>query len=255
MANPKLESVIRIDGSPTACTIDTVPVPLNPGDFVLSSAWPGTPSFLSDLQECINAVTAVTYTVSMNATGQVTITNDTATAFTLVWSDGFGTLLGFSETSYFGLDSYESEGQSTAVWYPECPRSGLLSPESTSTTRYGKPESDAWTTRSPSGYARSIGFSVRYVDNLEFPAVLGPKAWREYEVLANESFQTFWESGPCFGLPIRYYPDATDNAVYQDWQIEDCAEFRVAWNNPTWFGAFSPCKVGPYRLLKFMGVS
>jgi hypothetical protein len=174
----------------------------------------------------------------------------------VVWeADEWAELLGFNPaTSLTGDDEYVSDWHAQCLWLPNCGPSAIIAPHTLSTTRYGKPETDASFSKAPSGASRSMAYSRRYGGSMEFRHVLGSKAWIEFEEIPQESFEQFWTDTVGYGKAIRYYPDRANDTGYQDWAVENFGEFLCRFNFEGWTGAMSTSTIGPYILAKLVTV-
>lgn len=252
MALPKLESLIRVDDDVIVGDFDAATVTLPAGEYF----WP---TLITALEAAILAATTDVYTVTVDddtdgATGRVTIAT-AAGNFDVTWtSTTIRDLLGFAG-NLTGDDTYTGTSHAKCLWLPNCGPSNLTSPDTTSTTVYGKPVADGKTSKSPSGYTRATVYSTRYEGSLELHYVIGKKAWRAFEEVTGESFEQFWLDGIGLGRSVRYYPDRSSDASYQHWTVDNFGEFAVTFRRPEWTGAKAPNMVGPYQLSKYVGVS
>jgi hypothetical protein len=125
--------------------------------------------------------------------------------------------------------------------------------ESSSTSRYGRRQSDFTCSVSPSGYSRRLSFSSRYVDTMSFAHVRGFKAWKEHEQTPQESWEQFDGDVIAYGRLIRYYPDRSNLGIYQDFVCTSGQDLAAVPVEPTWRGPQSLWRVGPLDLLKRVG--
>ena len=140
-------------------------------------------------------------------------------AFTVTWNSAvLMAALGYTG-NLTSATSHLSPSASPYLFLPTCGRSGVMSPEPSSTSyNLGAMESDYRLTVSPSGYSTSLTYNRRYIDTLNFAHLRGNKAWKCHEVVTNESLQTFIErlidDG---GSPFKFFPSRADDAVA--WQL------------------------------------
>jgi hypothetical protein len=208
-------------------------VSVDPGRYFLTGTGvAGAASFLAHFKSKLDAATGRTWTLALDdttdsATGSLTMAVSGA-ATTGTWSStAIRNILGF-DTNLSSGTSWTGNNNSKVVWLPNCGRSGAMSPQGT-TSGYaarGAGESDASFTLAPSGAAYSIGYTVRYMDTLEFRTVTGNKMWYVNQAAENESLQVFWETVISKGLAVRYFPDRSDDSYYRTFRIENFGEFK-----------------------------
>jgi hypothetical protein len=238
MALPKLEGLIRIATATTLGTFtsggppDVIIIPV--GDYYLTTAGNGSRSLLAEIKYQIE-------TTHGSGTATVTVADDTDTstglvtiafssAYTFVWSSTYlRDLLGFTGTLTPSATSFTGTAQAQCLWLPNCGRSGVLGPEGSN----GHVQTDHTCVIAPSGAHRTLAYTARYVDTMNFAMVQGRKAFIKHETTANESFERFHLDVIAYGHSIRYYADRSDDA-------------GSVYPNRTWFtkgGDYSPTPV------------
>lgn len=263
MALPRLEGVIRLAASTQICTANTgggaVAVNVAAGNYFIGSSDGATSSFLDALGDAIDAAlgsgtTTITVDAGSDSSDQ-RVTISRGGTFSITWSNThIRDALGF-DFNLSSASSYESDNACRYLWLPTCGRDGesMLGAESSSTSRYGRPETDFSISMSPSGYSKRQSFSVRYRDVLSFRHVTGSSALIEYEVVGGESFEQFYEDTIGIGRLIRYYPDRSNLTVYQDWAVENGGELPCTPFDTRWRGPKSLWTCGPMSVLKRVG--
>jgi hypothetical protein len=198
------------------------------------SYYPNSPAGTSILATIGTALTADstlagTYTLTSDdttttATGKTTLTVTGGGANVQVTWDStvLRDLLGFS-ASLTGAATYQSPKSCQYMFLPNVKRANPMVPEG----QIGSPMTDGTFTLAPSGKTKTLTFATRYRDRLEFRFLSGTKTWTCYEVVANESLQSFWLKTIGLGLPLRYYPDRTDDTTYADWRVTQLQDFMV----------------------------
>jgi hypothetical protein len=253
---PRLEGLIRLSEATAVGSFDGALVTMPAGEYFLGSANGAAQSFLEELADQIDAaIGSGTTTITLDAEsdqGDGTITIGRTAAFDVVWTSAtIRALLGFTGN----LGSAASHGgtmHARHLWLPNCGREGgsMLGPESSSTTRYGRRVSDMTVSIAPTGNTKALAFSNRYVDRMSFAHVRGFKAWRELEQTPQESWEQFDEDVIAEGLWLRYYPDRSNVAIYQDWRVQNGGEMACEARDEGWRGQQSLWRVGPLSLLK-----
>jgi hypothetical protein len=258
MALPKLETMITVPTGGWSISVTEDPaatssVTVAAGDYFLTS----TAALLTALKTALdaNATLAGTYTVTLDdtadsATGKVTISATGVTTFAITWSStALRDALGFTGNTSAALTT-TGASQSPNVFLPpvKCmPNMG--GPDGSR----GTPISDTTVTKSPSGTSKSIHYGFTYEHTIGFAMAIGSKVRTEYEVVTNESFQTFWVTGGMGqGVPFRYYVDRSDDATYRSWVAIGNA-FPVMPALATWTSsAKAPFNIGPIPLIEYV---
>jgi hypothetical protein len=232
----KLERLIIVSVDTDVCVFNSVTKTLPAGTYYLRS--PGSEA--NGLLQKLELLTGTTITLdddSMTSTGRVTIFTDTT--FTWAWSSTWiRDLLGFTG-DLSGADTYTGTKHAESLWLPSTGRSGVTAPNTTSTSSpFGMEEIDYSFTQAPSGASRAVGFTRRTgVETLTYSPIYGYKTWIAFESIPNESLQTFWRSGIALGLPVRFYPDRSDDSVYCTYVVTDGGKFKPTSLRDSWVGA------------------
>jgi hypothetical protein len=212
MIAPSFEARIAAGTSQYQVKVDSGAfVSLDADNYFPSSAWPGSITDYSLLQELVAKLSAVVAStqVTLQPTGQIKIQWGTGT-HGIAFNAALQALLGFASSSYGAATGFTSEGSCTAVWLPSRPfmptdlYDGL-----------GRFSDDAQSRRAQSGLVWRSVYN-RYRDKRwDFAALLARRTWTAAEVLAGESFQSFWANwlSGADGV-FRYYKSATDPTSY-----------------------------------------
>lgn len=237
MALPKLEGRVQVPSGGWSVSVqEFLPAPAGPVSVTVAAQ--GT-YFLSDLLSTMAAaltanVTIGTYTVVLDSTtGRVTITSTIATFADITWtSTDLRDALGFTGATTSLVPSAQSTKSSPLVWCPNVQRAPGDAPDGTS----GVAMTDITTTIAPSGHSKQLVYSTRYSDTLRWRFVSGQKAWTVNEVLANESFESWWLAVVGRGQPFRYHPDRTIAGTYVEYRAvgDGASRMPLVPNDPNW---------------------
>lgn len=257
MALSKLEMMITVPAGGWSISVTEVPaatasVTVAAADYFLTS----TTALLTTLQTALNAdgTLAGTYAVSLDdgsdsSTGKVTISATGVTTFAITWtSTALRDALGFTGTTAAALTTTGSSA-SPHVFLPPVKAMPGMHPDGSS----GNPISDTTVVKAPSGPSKALHYGFTYEGALGFGMVIGNKARTQFEVVVNESFETFWTTGGMGkGLPFRYHADRATDGTYTSWRIDSVQAFPVVPAMSTWTSsAVAPFNIGPIPLIKY----
>lgn len=229
MALSKLEGRITVTdtSSFTISVTDaggTASISIPVGDYYLTAST----SLLSTLAAAMTANATLTgvYAASLDddnttSTGKVTLSANIT--FAVTWTSSvIRDALGFT-VSLSGTNTYTSTDASPYVWLPDQRRSGPFAPDGS----IGVPMSDATVTMTPAGITKVIKYGTRHRDSLQYRYLSGRKVWSDFEVVGNESLQTFWDTVISNGYPVRHFPDRSAGS-FVTWRIMKPQDFVVA---------------------------
>lgn len=242
----KIEGLIRLSEDTELGDFGGSTIVIPEGQYFLNSPGDGDRSLLDEIVFQVDAALGAGTSCTLDddtdaATGRLTIAR--AGAFAVTWtSTPLRHLLGYTG-DLASAASHLAPMHPTYLWLPDCGRAGLLAPESTSNTQYGKPETDASVSLAPSGAAARHAYHRRYFENLEWRHVTANRVWREHEVVAQESLEQFYEDVIGIGRAFRLHPDRSDDAVYQGYWAEDFGGFNARWLIESWVGSKAKCVV------------
>lgn len=190
--------------------------------------------------------TTCTATASLGeaGTGLVTITFGVAKAITWVNTD-IRDILGFAANSG-AATVHTGTKQMRGVWLPDC---AYKAPNAVSATWRGHRESDFRAAENAAGYVFAHMGQEKEVTELSWHAVTRARIWIANETTANASLERFVRDslwgvavGGTAGGPMRFYPDAANDAVYATYSCPDMAAFRPEPTFDGWAG-------GPWRVV------
>lgn len=220
---PKLEGSVYI-ASPGAEIIVTEQ-PLNQVALLIPPGlyYPNTadrmPALLAYLASALTASSlAATYTVVADddyddSTGRVRIaaSGGGVTSFSIGWAGApdLRDALGFAAT-LTGALSYTSPN-SSRLWLPDsCRGPSAYAPD----PHEGQTVTDGRVIRSPSFKGRAVSRARGKVHQFSFPLLRGRKAWQPFEVVPNESWETWFSNVIGAGRKFRYHPDRANDADF-----------------------------------------
>lgn len=186
-----------------------------------------------------------------DATGKITIAHSLHT-FDVTWIDTeLRDLLGFT-ADLSGAASYEGAACCRNIWLPD--RRRWLPPDPEGSV--GRPVPNTSILISSSGHSVALDFGVRYGTSIEFHHVAGKRVRKELEVIANQSFQSFFENVVAKGEPIRYHYDRSDDWTFVTWRMMPVA-LPVAPDVPGWTGigcagAETYYGIGPVDVVEYL---
>ncbi len=260
MPNGKLESLITI---PTGnWTMDFVhssegskTITLTAANtYYWSSAGNDTVDLVARLEALLDAAFTADWTVSIgageNGTGKVTISVAGGGTFTTANTDAdLQTLLGMTGGEFSsGAASQTSPGHVRGLWLPDGPPQSLYGVSSV-----GWSEFDAATTEAPDGTTVSTAYNEKRANGLGWICKRS-KVVVEYESTAGESYEQFYRDcvygNAAFataGGPIRWTPDAADDATFHTYKLPVRSVFRHERLSGDWVGYF---QIAEPRLVK-----
>lgn len=236
MALPKLEGLIVVGSGWTIAADEgggDEDATVAAGNYYLTS----TTSLLSALATALTGTSLTgTFTVTIDddsdtSLGKVTIASDVA--FTAVWtSTDLRDALGFTGNLTPSATSFTGAAQARFLYLPTCGRSNQMAADGDA----GAEMSDLTTAVSPSGKVVSLGYSRRFVDNLEFQMLKGSSVWITHETTTNASFQKFYRDVISVGRPFRYHKARETDGTYTEW-VATNPDFTPTPVVPSWDNA------------------
>lgn len=237
MALPKLEGLVVVPTGGWAIAADEgggdETATVAAGNYYLTS----TTSLLSALKTALDGTTLTgVFTVTLDDTddtslGKVTISS--TVAFTAVWtSTDLMEALGFTGDLTPSATSFTGASQARYLYLPTCGRSNPMAADGDA----GAEMSDLTTAVSPTGKVVSLGYSRRFVDNLEFQMLKGSSTWITHETTTNASLQKFYRDVIANGRPVRYHKARETDATYTEWVVTN-PDFKPTPVVPNWDSA------------------
>ena len=211
------------------------------GDYYLSSADSEANDLIAEIEAQLEDGSAGgDYTVSIAAgeagTGKVTITHDgggSISAVALTWTDSdLRDLLGFAtDGDLAGALTYTSAEQARMLWISDSAW------QSYNHAGNGREEAQQVAQESPDGASQFVAvYGRRSFNDLSLLAVKRARMFVQFEATVGESLQRFWRDAilcesahakTVGGGPIRWYPDADDDATFRTWKLrQDARDFR-----------------------------
>lgn len=199
---------------------------LTAGTYFLNSA----SNLLTTIGAALTAdsTLAGTYTLSSDdnsttSTGKTTITVTGGGNPSITWDfTALRDALGYTG-NLSGAATYQSTASSPYLFLPDVKRSEPMSPDGNT----GMPKSDATFTLAPTGTSKALKYATRYTDVLSFRYLSGTKTWQQYEVVTNESLQSFWNTVLTQGFPFRYHYDRATDGSFVSYRYADPGNFPV----------------------------
>lgn len=227
-----------------------ITIGITAGDYYWSS---GSPTLTGHIKTQLDgSAGAGTYTISIDdgtdtSTGACTISATGVTNFKITWG-GAGTALknrlGFTGTDTGFVTTVTGAEQVEYLWLPSVYRTNPQSPEPTSSSHtLGVEQIDGSFVLATSGAARSIGYTRRYSESLDFAFLPAREVWIQHETTTNESLQKFWQDVLSSGTPFRYHPSRDEDAMYYTCVHDLRGGFRPTPTQPNWVGASSTWNV------------
>lgn len=254
---PKLEGHITVPTGGWTVSITEVPAATSTytipaGNYYLTS----TTSLLTTLSAGLtaNATLAGTYSCVISddastSTGKVTLSATGITTFSVTWtSTALRDALGWTGNTSGAL-TFTSQSASPYIFLPNVKRANPMAPDG----YQGLPVTDGTVTVSPSGTSKSIKYATRYIDSLEFRFLLGSKTWTTWEVVTNESLESFYASTIGEGAPFRYHFDRANDSSHASYRSLAIGSMSVVPAIPGFVGsANSLWNYGPTGLIKYV---
>lgn len=220
----KLESSITIDEGYTISVVDAVGthlIVLPAGQYYHSSIGDGSRTLAEELEYRINLTATATFTVSMSTAGIYTI-SATGALVGVIWTNTIlRDLMGYT-TDLVDALSYTAPNQAQGIWYS----SSLYQTLNGGGSWRGVIESDLQSVESASGHVYAVQGRRKRVNAVTFGSETRARTWQTSETVTNESFETFYTNCILGELdwsqvcgPIRWYPDASDDAVYGTYSV------------------------------------
>lgn len=208
------------------------------GTYYLSSAT----DFLTTVGTAFATASGTSCTLTAShgeaGTGIVTVTFGSATAITWV-STGLRDVLGFAGNSSSNT-VHTGTLSARGIWMPTCPFFNLNG----GGTWRGHMESDFRSVGNKAGGQWSVCGQYHYrLDPLLWNAIKRERVWIENETTVNQSLQRFWidtvygdASWATPGGPIRWYPDAANDAVFGTYRLAGGDQFKPEQVSDGWVG-------------------
>lgn len=257
MTLPKLEGHITVPTGGWSISVTEDPAATSSVTVAAGSYWlTSTTSLVTALVTALNANGTLSGTyaatvddTSATATGKVTISVTGVTTFAITWtSTSLRNALGWTGNTSAAA-SVTSQSSSPYIYLPNVVRTNTMAPDGYK----GQPVTDGTVTVSPSGTSKGITYATRYVDNLEFRFLLGSKTWRTWEVVTNESLQSFYETTIGYGCPLRYHKDRSDDTTYVSYRSLAVGSMSASAAIAGWTGnAASLWHYGPTSVVEYV---
>ena len=186
--------------------------------------WSSGPSMLSMLETQINTL-AGSFAVTLTPERKLSIVG---TSIAITWIDSeLRDLLGF-EGDRAASSTHIGENQVKGSWTANADFDALNAGSDAGPIR-----SDYRASRSPDGSIHALFGNSFRENEITWDVVCRRKTWAANEAIKNESFETFvndciWgrASWARPGGPLRWYPDATDDAFFFDYRVGNFRDFE-----------------------------